>query len=150
MHRCYPKLIFPGERVSSSESFLGRWPWTPCIAWKASPSPAHSHCLLSGAASNARAPSFIPPRSPSPSCSSGLQLGFFAETTASTPSPFHAASELDPLKIVNGSAETVAGGFGVSAAWPFPRQSARYTSIHPPPPFSWKLSSVDCRVLILF
>lgn len=43
------------------------------------------------------------------------------ETTASTtPLLFLAASELDPSKIINGSAKTLGGGFGVSAARPFP------------------------------
>ena len=143
-------LILPGESVSSSESFLGRWPCTRCVPWKASPSPAYNHCLLSGAALNVRDPSF-PHLAllPHPALAA-FSLGSLRRRPHLHHSPFLLLLNWPPSKIINGAAETVAGGFGGLCSTVF---SQAADSVHLYSfffLFSWKLSSVDCRVLILF
>lgn len=109
-HRCYPKLLFPGELVSSSESFLGRWSWTPIIARQPSPPPAHSRCLLRGLHRTLGLPHSSRLAFPPHSALVAFSLDSLRRRPhLPTPFLFLAASELDPSKIIKGSAETVAG-----------------------------------------
>lgn len=139
-------LILPGERVCpalspSLDAGLG----PRRIAWKAPPFPAHSHCLLSGAASNARAPSF--PRlalRPHPAL-----VAFSLDSLRRGPhlhlSSFLLLPNWPPSKIIHGSAESfqLLADLGVSAARPFLRQPALYTSIHF---FPFFLEAFICRL----